>query len=75
MDGVALGIGVGIADAVIELTGMLSETDIAGTGDDMSFTFEVIDGELPQGAIGTASLLIDRENFVDVGTTVVVAPY
>ena len=46
-------------DAVVELTSVASLTDSAGAGDDMAFTFEVLEGELPQGAIGTASLFID----------------
>jgi hypothetical protein len=47
------------ADAVIELIGIASHTDHVGAPDDMAFTFEVLDGELPDGAIGTASLFIE----------------
>ena len=48
-----------IADATIELNSIVSLTDIVGAGDAMAFTFKVIDGELPQGAIGTVSLFVD----------------
>lgn len=47
------------ADAVIELTGIASHTAHVGAPDDIVFTFEVLDGELPDGAIGTATLFIE----------------
>jgi hypothetical protein len=42
-----------VADAVIELT------DITAEGDNLAFTYELLDGELPVGPIATASLFID----------------
>lgn len=36
---------------------MLTEAE----GSDMAFTFELLEGELPEGAIGTSSLFIDND--------------
>jgi len=50
-----------IADAVIELT------DITADGVELAFTFELLDGELLDGPLGTASLFIDGSGTTNTG--------
>ncbi len=50
-----------VADATIELTGVTAESA------DLAFTFELLDGELLDGPLGTASLFIDGSGTTNTG--------
>ena len=50
-----------VTNTVIKLIGVDSVTrDASGTADDVVFRYTIVDGELPAGEIGVASLFIDN---------------